>query len=186
MLFQLIERIVFILAKDTTIHATFIDSLSQLILPVLFVLTGVEQKMQEEKRKRKQELLDEDAQVKKNTSESAGKSGESPTLSPNEPKSPRKSKLIFAYILANPVVTIVGKSGEKSNYFLTMALEGTLNAEQLKDMEVEVYYVLENFIDRYYREHLQLAPTIIVSHFVQLLQLLDGKSQFNTRSAIRL
>jgi hypothetical protein len=54
-----------------------------------------------------------------------------------------------------------------------MAQEGTLTAEQLKDMEVEVYYVLENFIDRYYREHLQIAPTIIVSHFVQLLQLLD-------------
>lgn len=83
----------FILAKDTTIHATFIDSLSQLILPVLFVLTGVEQKMQEEKRKRKRELLDEDAQVKKNTG------AESPTLSPNEPKSPRKLQSIFAVIL---------------------------------------------------------------------------------------
>eukprot|EP00029_Vermamoeba_vermiformis_P014575 TRINITY_DN968_c0_g1_i4.p1 TRINITY_DN968_c0_g1~~TRINITY_DN968_c0_g1_i4.p1 ORF type:complete len:365 (+),score=103.78 TRINITY_DN968_c0_g1_i4:640-1734(+) len=147
---ELIERIVFILAKDTTIHATFIDSLSQLILPVLFVLTGVEQKMQEEKRKRKQVLLDEDAQVLKKNIESS-----SPTLSPNEPKSP------------------LSKSGDKANYFLTMALEGTLNADQLKDMEVEVYYVLENFIDRYYREHLQIAPTIIVSHFVQLLQLLD-------------
>lgn len=66
------------------------------------------------------------------------------------------------------------KSGEKSNYILNMAQEGTLTAEQLKDMEVEVYYVLENFIDRYYREHLQIAPTIIVAHFVQLLQLLDG------------
>jgi hypothetical protein len=74
----------------------------------------------------------------------------------------------------------VGKSGEKSNYILNMAQEGTLTAEQLKDMEVEVYYVLENFIDRYYREHLQIAPTIIVSHFVQLLQLLDGTSIFVT------
>jgi hypothetical protein len=144
---ELIERIVFILAKDTTIHATFIDSLSQLILPVLFVLIGVEQKMQEEKRKRKLVLLEEDA--KKN----------SPTepSSLAEPKSPKS----------------LGKSGEKSNYILNMAQEGTLTAEQLKDMEVEVYYVLENFIDRYYREHLQIAPTIIVSHFVQLLQLLD-------------
>ena len=53
-------------------------------------------------------------------------------------------------------------------------MEGALTAEQLKDMEVEVYYVLENFIDRYYREHLQIEPTIIISHFVQLLQLLDG------------
>lgn len=69
----------FILAKDTTIHATFIDSLSQLILPVLFVLIGVEQKMQEEKRKRKLVLLEEDA--KKN----------SPTepSSLAEPKSPK-------------------------------------------------------------------------------------------------
>ena len=74
----------------------------------------------------------------------------------------------------------MGKSGEKSNYILNMAQEGTLTAEQLKDMEVEVYYVLENFIDRYYREHLQIAPTIIVSHFVQLLQLLDGTSIFVT------
>jgi sulfur transfer complex TusBCD TusB component (DsrH family) len=58
-----------------------------------------------------------------------------------------------------------------------MAMEGSLTSEQLKDMEVEVYYVLENFIDRYYREHLQIPPTIIIQHFVQLLQLLDGKSR---------
>ena len=92
----MIERIVFILAKDTTIHATFIDSLSQLILPVLFVLTGVEQKMQEEKRKRKAELLEED--LKKSVMEPS--SG----LAPNEPKSREFNRLLI-FAIIRPLLT---------------------------------------------------------------------------------